>query len=367
MNLAIFGLTISSSWGNGHAALWRGLVAALLRGGHRVTFFERDTEWYSKHRDLWELPEPGRLVLYSDWDSVRRLARTTLAQSDAVIVTSYCDDGPAASQLAGEAGRPLRCFYDLDTPITLARLARGEAVEYFPPGGLGQFDLVLSYVGGAVLNILRDRCGARRVAPLYGSVDPAQHRPVPSDPGYEALLSYLGTYAADRQPALERMFVRVARSRPDDKFIIGGALYPQDFPWAPNIFFVRHLPPSEHPAFYSSATLTLNVTRAEMARMGWCPSGRLFEAAACGTPIVSDSWRGIEAFFEPGREILIARSTEDVLQAVDLPRSELRAIARRARERVLSEHTADHRAQELIATLETARARSASATQAAVF
>jgi len=352
MNLVVFGLAVSSSWGNGHAALWRGLIGALARAGHRVSFFERDAPWYAEHRDLDALPDGARLVLYSDWPSVLGEARRAVAGADAAIVTSYCPDGRAAAALVLDSRAPARCFYDLDTPVTLARLEAGEDVEYLPPQGLGDFDIVLSYTGGEALGALRRRLGARRAAPLHGSVDPAAHRPAAPAPRYRADLSYLGTFAADRQATLERLFVAPARRRPRQRFLIGGAQYPADFPWTANTFFVRHLPPAEHPAFYASSRLTLNVTRAAMARMGHCPSGRLFEAAACGVPILSDDWPGLDRFFEPGREILLARTTEDALAALDLPDASLAAVARNARARVLAEHTAERRAAELIAALE---------------
>jgi spore maturation protein CgeB len=253
---------------------------------------------------------------------------------------------------------PIRCFYDLDTPITLARVANGEPVSYLPPEGLGGFDVVLSYTGGGALDALRNQLHARRAVPLYGSVDPDQHRPVPPQPHYAAALSYLGTYAEDRQATLERLFVEPARRRQADRFVIGGALYPHSFPWTPNIYFVRHLPPPEHPAFYCSSAFTLNVTRAAMAAMGWCPSGRLFEAAACGTPILSDWWEGLDAFFEPGRDILVTHTAEQVVAALDLTPAERAAFARRARERTLDEHTATRRAREIVAVLEHAARRS---------
>jgi spore maturation protein CgeB len=353
MNLVIFGLAVSSSWGNGHASLWRGLIAALAAAGHRVTFFERDVAWYAEHRDLDTLAGGARLVLYPDWAAVRSQARQALVAADAAIVTSYCPDGQAAADLVRDS-RCVRCFYDLDTPVTLARLEAGEDVGYLPADGLADFDLVLSYTGGAALDALRQRLGARRTAALYGSVDPALHRPAAPAPQYRADLSYLGTFAADRQAALERLFIEPARRRTARRFLIAGAQYPADFPWAANIFFARHLPPTEHPAFYASGRLTLNVTRAAMARMGYCPSGRLFEAAACGAPILSDWWEGLDAFLEPGREILIAHTTEDALAALDVSDEALAAVARHARERVLAEHTADRRAGELVALLDAA-------------
>jgi spore maturation protein CgeB len=264
------------------------------------------------------------------------------------MITSYCPDAQAAAQLVLDSSIPVRCFYDLDTPVTLARLEAGERVEYVPSGGLGAFDVVLSYTGGIALTILRDWLGARRAVPLYGAADPELYYPTAPRPHYSAALSYIGTYAADRQARLEELFVATARRRPSDRFVIAGAQYPVEFPWSDNIFFVRHLPPSEHPAFYSSSRLTLNVTRAAMAGMGWCPSGRLFEAAASGVAILSDAWEGLDSFFDPGHEILLAHSTDDALAAIDLSDAELAAIARRARERTLDEHTLTRRAREMI-------------------
>jgi spore maturation protein CgeB len=229
-------------------------------------------------------------------------------------------------------------------------------LSYLGPRGLSDFALVLSYTGGAALDQLRERLGATRVAPFYGHVDPDFHRPAQPMSHYRADLSYLGTYAADRQAALSALFIEPARMRPEQRFLIGGAQYPQDFPWTPNIFFVRHLPPTEHAAFFSSSRITLNVTREPMAAMGWCPSGRLFEAAACGTAILSDAWEGLEAFFAPGREILAAADTGEALAALDLDDAEVRRIARAARERTLAEHTSDRRAEELERILDEARA-----------
>lgn len=353
MKIAVFGLTISSSWGNGHATLWRGLCRALARRGHRVVFFERDVPYYAQARDLGDLPG-GELVLYSDWDGVRARAEREVAAADVAMVTSFCPDGVRATELVVAAPRALSVFYDLDTPVTLARLSRGESVGYIGPRGLRDFDLVLSYTGGRALARLRNDLGARRVVPLYGHVDPEVHRPVAARPEFAADLSYLGTYAADRQAALERLFVAPARLRPERRFLIGGAQYPADFPWSENIFFVRHLPPHDHSAFYSSCRLTLNVTRQAMAEMGWCPSGRLFEAAACGAAILTDDWEGLDNFFEPGREILTARSEAEVAAALDLSDRELRAVGEAGRRRALAEHTSERRALTLEQAFETA-------------
>lgn len=357
MRIVIFGLAISSSWGNGHAALWRGLVSALLAAGHGVTFFERDVPYYAASRDLAELPAGGRLVLYPVWDEAA--AARALAGADVGLVTSYCPDAAAARRVVCDS-TALRCFYDLDTPVTLARLAAGEAVDYVA-GGLAMYDLVLSYTGGPALSGLRDRLGARRVVALYGSVDPRLHAPGRAVSEWAGRLSYLGTYAQDRQAALEALFVAPARARPGMRFVLGGAQYPQDFPWTGNMFFLRHVAPPDHAAFYASSRLTLNVTRQAMAAMGWCPSGRLFEAAACGCPVLSDAWDGLDAFFAPGEEILIARGTDQALEAVELGDAALARIAGRARERTLAEHTAARRARQMVAAFEDARASAADA------
>jgi spore maturation protein CgeB len=346
MKLIIFGLTVSSSWGNGHATLWRGLCRALVERGHEVIFFERDVPYYAGHRDLHKLPG-GALVLYRQWEDAREQAERNLEDADVALVTSYCPDGLAATELVLASPARLHLFYDLDTPVTLNHLRKGNPVAYIGERGLCDFDLVLSYTGGAALEQLKTQLGARRVAPLYGSVDPENHRPVAPVAEFKADLSYLGTYAEDRQDALERLFIEPARQLSDQKFLIGGSLYPDVFPWTENIFFASHVAPTEHPAFYCSSRLTLNVTRGAMAEMGYCPSGRLFEAAACGTPILSDWWEGMDQFFIPGEEILIAHTTQEAIEALQLSTSELAQISAAARRRALAEHTAEHRAVEL--------------------
>jgi spore maturation protein CgeB len=352
MKLVIFGLTVSSSWGNGHATLWRGLCRALAAEGHDVVFFERDVPYYADHRDLHELPGGGTLHLYRDWDTAAALARRELADADVGMVTSYCADGIPAADLVLGSKIPLRVFYDMDTPVTLEHLQAGRSVAYLGTRGLRDFDLVLSYTGGRALDALRTRLGARRVAPLYGSVDPDVHRPAEPLARWGNDLSWLGTYAEDRQDTLEQLLIEPAQRLQSMRFLIGGAKYPPDFPWSDNISFVHHVEPERHPVFYSSSRITLNVTRRAMREMGYCPSGRLFEAAACGTPILTDDWEGLDTFFEPGSEVLVARSTVDAVAALELPPATLSVIAHRARERVLDEHTAAHRVRELVAMLD---------------
>jgi spore maturation protein CgeB len=354
LHFAIFGLTISSSWANGHATPWRGILKGLRRAGHTAIFFERDVPYYREHRDL-PAPDFCELVLYDDWEDVLPRARAAVGNADVAMVTSYCPDGLAACRLVLDAPGPLHVFYDLDTPVTLAALdvsgvARPDGARYLTPDLIPAFDLYLSFTGGAVLDDLRDRWGARQVRPLYGCVDPEVHAPIAHPPAeLRCALGYLGTYAADRQRPLEQLLLDPARRRPRERFFVIGSLYPAEIDWPPNVARRWHLDPADHPAFYSASRLTLNVTRQSMARHGFAPSGRLFEAASCGTPILSDWWPGLDAFFVPGEEILIAQSTEDALAALDLSDVELRKIADAARERTLQHHTGRSRARELLA------------------
>ncbi len=347
MKIVVFGLSISSAWGNGHATLWRGLCVALQRKGHRVVFFERDTPYYAAHRDPPEVCGCD-LRLYRDWHDALGAARREVADADAAIVTSYCPDGISAADLIFSSAVRLSAFYDLDAPVTLAAVRAGQHVSYLPREGLAAFDIVLSYTGGKAIHDLRALLGARRVAPLYGSVDPAVHAPcAPSDRAY-ADLSYLGTYATDRHAAFESLFLGAARRRPEARFALAGAQYPEDISFPPNVSHRAHVAPADHPAFYCSSSLTLNITRQAMTESGYCPSARLFEAAACGVPVISDWWPGLDCFFEPGREILVAHDTECVLAALSLSPLARAKLAERARARVLLEHTAERRADQLL-------------------
>lgn len=347
MHFVVFGLSVSSSWGNGHATIWRSLIKGLGRRGHTVSFYERNVSYYASTRDAWTPPAGVRLLLYDCLEEVRNDAARDLDHADLALSTSYCPDGPAAAHLILNSHARVKGFYDLDTPVTLNSLHEGCRAPYLPEGGFDRFDLVLSYTGGRALEELRSELGARVALPLYGSVDPETHFPVAPVEGLRADLSYLGTYAADRQEALEELFVAPATRLPAKRFLLGGAQYPEDFPWRQNIYFMPHLPPSSHPAFFSSSRATLNVTRGSMATYGHCPSGRLFEAAACGAAILSDWWEGLDAFLAPGPEILRVRSAADVVDALSLSDQELHRIGEAAREHVLARHTADHRALEL--------------------
>jgi spore maturation protein CgeB len=352
VKITVFGLTISSSWGNGHATPYRAIFRALHRMGHEVHFFEKDVSYYRSRRDF-ESCDYCRLTLYSDWTEVRKLALQTANDSDAVITASYLPQGHQISDEVLELSRPLRVFYDLDTPITLANLKQGN-LEYLRRNQIAAFDLVLSFVGGKILHQLTHEYGARLARPLYGCVDPDVYVRVGPDPEFTCDLSYMGTFAPDRQTKLDQLFLEPARRNPQKQFVLAGSLYPWDWPWPENLCKIEHVSPQAHPAFYSSSSLTLNITRQEMARNGWCPSGRFFEAAACGTPLITDAWEGLEHFFDLRDEIRVVSTPEHVEDALRLPGEHLRSMASHARQRTLDEHTGAVRARELLQYFEEA-------------
>ncbi len=353
MRIVIVGLSITSSWGNGHATTYRSLVSGLAEMGAEVLFLEQDQPWYRDHRDLPRPPYcavalygPGGLAGHAE----------ALAGADLVVVGSYVADGCQACRLVQAAARGVTAFYDIDTPVTLAALGEGRC-EYLTPALIPGFDLYLSFTGGPTLREIERRFGARAARALYCSADPASNAPDP-DAAPAIDLGYLGTYGADRQPTLEALLCEPARRWPAGRFDVTGPQYPADIAWPPNVERGDHAPPDMHRLFYTSQRWTLNVTRADMVRAGWSPSVRLFEAAACGTPIITDWWEGLDTLFRPGEEIVVARGPEDVLHTLrEVPDAERRAIAARARARVLGGHTGRHRAGELLRYVREVRGR----------
>lgn len=353
LDIVIIGLSVTSSWGNGHATTYRGLIRELDRLGHRVTFLERDVPWYAANRDM---PSPPWCAthLYQDLADLKDHA-ATVGRADLVIVGSYVPDGVEVGRWAQQTARGVVAFYDIDTPVTLAKLARGDH-EYLSPEVVRGYDLYLSFTGGPTLRRIEQQYGVPLARALYCSVDPDIYYPEPSVKQWWDL-GYLGTYSDDRQPTLDRLLIEPALRAPDSRFVVAGPQYPPEIAWPVNVERIEHCPPSEHRAFYNAQRFTLNVTRADMIRAGWSPSVRLFEAAACGTPIVSDWWEGLDELFEPGREIVIAETPDDVARLMrHIGPEEARAMGERARRKVLSAHTAAHRAAELVTAFDEALA-----------
>ncbi len=342
MKLVVLGLSLSSSWGNGHATTFRALLKEFAARGHDILFLERDVPWYAANRDCAE-PDFCELAFYSDLQGLDAW-RERIARADAVIVGSYVPEGVAVGRLVQEVARGVTAFYDIDTPVTLAKLERGD-FEYLSPEIIPGYDLYLSFTGGPTLGRLERQYGSPRARALYCSVDPDAYPPLQVPKRWD--LSYLGTYSDDRQPTLERLLVDVARRMPDRRFVVAGPQYPAGIDWPANVERIEHVPPREHAEFYAASRFTLNVTRADMIAAGWSPSVRLFEAAACGVPIISDRWNGIEELFAPGREIILADDGDAVAEALATSDTGAAAIGGAARARVLAAHTAAHRASEL--------------------
>lgn len=342
--IIVLGLTITSSWGNGHATTYRGLLRELTRRGHDVVFVERDVPWYADNRDL---PNPSfcRTLLYGSVGELRDRFTRHVRQADLVIVGSYVPDGVVVCEWVCDTARGVTAFYDIDTPVTLAGLER-DRVDYLSRAQIPRYDLYLSFTGGPTLERLRRRFGARCARPLYCSVDPQLYYPEDLEPRWD--LGYLGTYSGDRQPVLDRLMLRAAERWPSGRFVVAGPQYPDVIRWPGNVERTMHLAPAEHRHFYNALRFTLNVTRRDMVRAGYSPSVRLFEAAACGTPIISDTWKGLDRFFTPAAEILLSANAPQTLRYLrEIPDDERRQLGLRARDRVLRAHTSRHRAAQL--------------------
>lgn len=342
LDIAILGLSITSSWGNSHATTYRGLVRALEERGHTVLFLEREVPWCAAPRDL-PTPPYGRTELYTSLEDLQDRFTTAVQDADVVMVGSYVPEGVAVGTWVTQTATGVTAFYDLDTPITLAQLRRGDHA-YLSPALIPRYSLYLSYTGGPILKHLELSYGAAMARPLYCAVDPQCYSPEEGALQYD--LGYMGTYSADRQEALDALLLKPAQHWPEGRFVVAGPQYPASIQWPDNVARLDHVPPTAHRDFYNAQRFTLNLTRAEMRQAGFAPSVRLFEAAACATPIISDYWPGLETFFTLGIELLVSRSSAETLRYLrELPPEARWALGTRARERVLAEHTAAHRAE----------------------
>ena len=346
--LVILGLSLSSSWGNGHATTWRSLIRALANEGAEVLFLERDVPWYASNRDLTD-PDYCRLETYTSLGDLFARFSGDIGEADAVIVGSYVPDGIELIDRLAAMTLPNLAFYDIDTPLTLARLSRGDE-DYLVARQIPLFSTYFSFSGGPSLTRLESEFGAPSAVALYCSADPLPLAANDSPARWD--LGYLGTYSADRQPLLERLMLDVARALPHLRFVVAGPGYPESIVWPDNLERIVHVPPAGHAGFYRAQRFTLNLTRADMAEAGYSPSVRLFEAAAAGTPVISDMWEGLDTLFAPGEAILTARRAEDVVAILShLTEPRRRAIAEAARARVLAAHTGAHRARTLLDAL----------------
>jgi spore maturation protein CgeB len=355
LHLVVLGLSITSSWGNGHATTYRSLLREMAARGHRVHFLERDVPWYASNRDAGAC-EGVTVDLYGSREELQDRFAEEVRQADGVVVGSYVPEGVAVGDWVQATAGGLTAFYDIDTPVTLGKLARGDE-EYLSPDLIPRFDMYLSFTGGPTLRRLEQEFGARRAEALYCAVDESRYRVLERPRLWD--LGYLGTYSDDRQPTLERLLIEPARRLPQMKFVVAGPQYPSTIDWPANVERIEHLPPERHPDFYASQRFTLNVTRKDMIAAGWSPSVRLFEAGACGVPIISDHWDGLDSLFPEGAAIVIGRSSDDVVDLLQtLPDEQRRRIGRIAQDIVLKAHTGTARASELVGLVGETRARS---------
>lgn len=349
LNITILGLSITSSWGNGHATTYRGLVQELNKAGHKVLFLERDKPWYAGNRDL---PNPSycNTCLYHSPEGLKEKYENEIKGADLVIVGSYVPDGIAIGEWVTKTADGVTAFYDIDTPVTLAKLEENDC-EYLSRDLIAAYDLYLSFTGGPTLNYLQQEYHSPAARPLYCSVDPAAYYPAEREIKWD--LGYLGTYSEDRQPPLEKLLLKPAEKWQEGRYAVAGPMYPDSVQWPPNVQRYEHLAPEKHRWYYNSQRFTLNITRRDMIKRGYSPSVRLFEAAACGVPVISDYWEGLDQFFKPGEDILISRSAEDTLRYItSMTDDERRMIGKNARQKVLQNHTAAHRAEELVRYLD---------------
>jgi len=344
------GLSITSTWGNGHATTYRGLLKELSNRGHRITFLERDVPWYANNREFQQTPYCD-ISLYSSLDELNEKFSQVIRSADAVVVGSYVPEGIAVGRFVNCAAKNVTAFYDIDTPVTLANLKEGTC-EYLSPDLIHKYQLYLSFTGGPTLDFIEQRLGSPCAHPLYCSVDPKLYFPGSARKRWD--IGYLGTYAPDRQTSLERLLLNVARQASQRAFSVAGPQYPKAIRWPENVERIDHLPATRHRDFYNSQIFTLNVTRRDMVNAGYSPSVRLFEAAACGVPILTDEWPGLAKFFRPGSEILPVRTTSDVLSCLQMRREQCEEIGENARRRTLRFHTAAVRAHEFDGFVEAA-------------
>lgn len=343
-DIVILGLSVTSSWGNGHATTYRSLIRGLAARGHRVLFLEGNMPWYADNRDE---PQPAgaRTCIYEDLDDLISRFEREVTEADLVIVGSFVPLGARVGEWVTSVARGDTAFYDIDTPVTMAQLAEGNRY-YLTPELIRRYRLYLSFTGGPMLQYIESEYGSPMARALYCSVDTELYRPEPCERRWD--LGYLGTYSEDRQPWLDQLLLEPARRWPEGSFKVAGPMYPAQIVWPSNVERTYHLSPRQHPAFYGAQRFTLNVTREAMKQAGYSPSVRLFEAGACGVPIVSDWWTGLDSLFGIGNEILVSTSAEDTLRILrDTPEMRRLEIGEAARRRIVAEHTPERRAIQL--------------------
>ena len=352
MNIAFFGSSLVSAYWNGAATYYRGIVRALAGRGHRVTFYEPDAYGRQQHRDM-DDPDWARVVVYSadGTDAVQRCLQDARG-ADLIVKASgvgVFDELLEAEVLSLKSSRNLVAFWDVDAPATLDRVRQNQSDPF--NALIPRYDIVLTYGGGDPVVRAYESLGARACVPIYNALDTSTHFPVQPEPRFACDLAFLGNRLPDREARVEEFFLKPAASLPDRQFVIGGSGW-HDKPMPPNVQNVGHVFTRDHNAFNSTPLAVLNVNRESMARYGFSPATRVFEAAGAGACLITDWFEGVEMFFEPDAELLTARTGDEVAEHVrTLTPERAKRIGESALRRVLAEHTYDHRAAELEAVL----------------
>lgn len=348
LHIAFFGSSLVSAYWNGAATYYRGIIRALHARGHQVTFYEPNAYGRQQHRDIPD-PDWAKVVVYPGDDENQAFQAVLQAQGADLIVKA--SGVGVYDELLERAVLDLRktgsmvAFWDVDAPVTLDRMENNPNDPFRQL--VSEYDVILTYGGGdPVVRAYRD-FGARQCVPIYNALDPHTHYPVPADKRFAGDLGFLGNRLPDREARVEEFFLKVAERLPGRQFVLGGNGW-QDKPMSANVRYLGHVYTRDHNAFNGSAKAVLNINRESMARYGFSPPTRIFEAAGAGACLITDQWPGIDLFLEPGREVLVASRGEEVAQLLlDLTPEKAQAVGQAACRRVLSEHTYGHRAEQL--------------------
>jgi len=363
MKIAFYGSSLLSSYWNGAATYYRGLLRALSIHGHDITFYEPDVYGRQQRRDI-EPPEWCKVVVYDGTIEALKRVAAEAGSADIVIKASgvgFEDDLLLNEVVAHSHPKALRIFWDVDAPATLAELRASP--DHPLRHALKTLDLVLTYGGGKPVIDAYQALGAKECVPIYNALDPHTHHPVPVEERFKTDLSFLGNRLPDREARVDEFFLKAAHALPERSFMLGGAGW-DDKPFSPNLTYIGHVPTKDHNAFNVSARAVLNISRDSMAQNGFSPATRVFEATGAGACLITDHWEGIDYFFKPGEEILVARDGQDVADLVhDLTAEKAAAIGKRALSRALADHTYEQRAHTADALFKARLARSMEAAE----
>ncbi|MFC6997486.1 CgeB family protein [Rufibacter roseus] len=347
LNIAFFGSSLVSAYWNGAATYYRGIVRALHERGHHVTFYEPNAYQRQENRDIPD-PEYAKVVVYQANEEAVYNVLEDAATADVVVKASgvgVFDELLEAEVLKLQSKDRLVIFWDVDAPATLDRVESDPADPFRTC--IPQYDLILTYGGGDPVVNAYTKLGAKKCVPIYNALDTATHYPVSPEVKFACDLAFLGNRLPDREARVEQFFLDVAAKLPEQKFIIGGSGW-GDKPMSENVNYIGHVYTNEHNAFNCTPKAVLNISRESMARYGFSPATRVFEAAGAGACIITDYWEGIDFFFEPDTEILVAKDGEEVAQLLQgLTEERAQAIGEAAYQKVLAKHTYAHRADEL--------------------